>query len=81
MLPKSIQLPLSKESVSELRAGDIVLLSGDLFTARDAAHKRLIAEIEVGNNLPVHLVGETIYYVGPAPSSLGQPVGPAGSKR
>lgn len=75
---KKLTLPLSREDAKALRAGDTVLLTGHLYTGRDAAHKRLIALLDEGKPLPVDLVGETIYYVGPAPASPGHAVGSAG---
>ena len=69
------QLP---EQVGTLSAGDRVLLSGTIYTARDAAHKRLYALLEQGRELPVDLKGQVIYYVGPAPAKPGYAVGPAG---
>lgn len=75
---RKIQLPLTKDTIRELRAGDEVLLSGSVLTGRDAAHKRLIELIEKGETLPVSLQGEVIYYVGPAPARPGYAVGPAG---
>lgn len=75
---KRLNLPLSREDALSLRAGDTVLLTGRLFTGRDAAHKRLIALLDEGKDLPVDLSGETIYYVGPAPARPGRAVGPAG---
>lgn len=75
---KKIQLPLCEEALRDLHAGDQVLLSGSVLTGRDAAHKRLIALLEEGKELPFSLRGETIYYVGPAPARPGQAVGPAG---
>lgn len=75
---RRISLPLSKQEALSLRAGDTVLLTGALYTGRDAAHKRLIALLEAGKPLPVPLEGETIYYVGPAPARPGSAVGPAG---
>ncbi|MDD4081031.1 MAG: Fe-S-containing hydro-lyase [Eubacteriales bacterium] len=77
-MEKHIQLPLTEETVRDLQAGDRVLLTGSVITGRDAAHKRLIALLEEGKPLPVNLLGETIYYVGPAPARPGQAVGPAG---
>ncbi len=74
----TIQLPLTLESIKPLQAGDVFLLTGRLLTARDAAHKRLIAELESGQKPPIDLKDETLYYVGPAPAKLGQPLGPAG---
>ncbi|MGI6687462.1 MAG: Fe-S-containing hydro-lyase [Christensenellales bacterium] len=73
-----VNLPLSEETVRSLKAGDQVLLTGSVLTARDAAHKRLIALLDEGKPLPVELAGETIYYVGPAPARPGRAVGPAG---
>lgn len=73
-----IQLPLTPEVARSLRAGDAVLLSGELYTARDAAHKRLAAALDEGRTLPFDLTNQLIYYVGPAPASPGHPVGPAG---
>lgn len=75
---QKLTLPLSKEEALALRAGDTMLLSGHLYTGRDAAHKRLIALLDEGKPLPVDLRGETIYYVGPAPARPGHAVGPAG---
>ncbi len=73
-----LQLPLQKEDIARLRAGDEVLLTGPLYTGRDAAHKRLTEAMARGEELPVDLRGQTIYYVGPAPAKPGQPIGPAG---
>lgn len=73
-----LQLPLTEEKVLSLKAGDNVLLSGHIYTGRDAAHKRLVALIDEGKPLPFPIEGETIYYVGPAPASPGHAVGSAG---
>lgn len=70
--------PLTEESVSRLRAGDNVYLTGSILTARDAAHRRLVDLIEAGQPLPVDLEGQVVYYVGPAPAKPGKPIGPAG---
>jgi fumarate hydratase subunit beta len=70
--------PLKREDVEGLRIGDRVLLNGIVFTARDAAHKRLIQLIEGGDSLPFDLEGSVIYYVGPSPAKPGQAVGAAG---
>lgn len=75
---KKITLPLTDEQISALCAGDSVLLSGEMITGRDAAHKRLFELAEKGEPLPVSIQGETIYYVGPAPAKPGCAVGPAG---
>ena len=73
-----LQLPLRREDIASLRAGDEVLLSGTVYTGRDAAHKRLYEAMQRGEELPVDLRGQLIYYVGPAPAKPGQPIGPAG---
>lgn len=75
---KKLTLPLTKETVQTLKAGDEVLLSGILYTARDAAHKRLCEYIEQGKELPIQLENQTIYYVGPTPARAGMAVGSAG---
>lgn len=73
-----LHLPLTKEAVLALRAGDRVFLSGPVYTARDAAHKRLCALLETGEPLPIALEGATIYYMGPSPAQPGMPIGAAG---
>jgi fumarate hydratase subunit beta len=70
--------PLSEEAVRELRIGDRVYLSGRLYTARDAAHKRLLQALDRGEELPIPLQGAVIYYVGPTPAPPGRPIGSAG---
>ena len=70
--------PLSEEDVRNLKAGDVVYLSGVLYTARDAAHKRLVDLIEKGEELPFDLEGSVIYFVGPTPPKPGDPIGSAG---
>lgn len=70
--------PLSDEDVAALRVGDRVLLSGILYGARDAAHRRMVELIERGEELPVDLQGQVIYYVGPTPPKPGQVIGSAG---
>lgn len=73
-----LTLPLCDEDIALLHAGDQVLLTGTLYTARDAAHKRLITLLDERRPLPVDLQGQTLYYVGPAPASPGHAVGSAG---
>lgn len=73
-----LSTPLSDEEVGALKVGSQVLLSGTIYTARDAAHKRLIATLEAGEALPIPLKGQVIYYVGPAPARPGEVIGPAG---
>ena len=78
MAEHHIQLPLSDESIEKLRAGDYVYLTGAIYTARDAAHKRMIGALQSGEPLPVDIRGQTIYYVGPTPAKPGQITGSAG---
>jgi fumarate hydratase subunit beta len=73
-----LTLPISANQAAALRAGDLLLLTGWLYTARDAAHKKMIAALAAGQTLPVDWNGETIYYAGPCPGRPGQPVGAAG---
>ncbi len=75
---REITLPLTDEVIEELRAGDSVLLTGTLYTGRDAAHQRLYDLLQEGKPLPVDLTGQVIYYVGPAPARPGEVIGPAG---
>jgi fumarate hydratase subunit beta len=70
--------PLAEADVAGLRAGDRVLISGTIFTARDAAHKQLIACIEAGEDLPMELEGQLIYYTGPTPACFDRATGAAG---
>lgn len=70
--------PFTRESISGLRAGDSVLLSGTVYTARDAAHKRLCALAAEGKPMPFPMEGAVIYYVGPTPARPGQVIGSAG---
>jgi fumarate hydratase subunit beta len=70
--------PLSNADVEKLNIGDRVILTGVIFTARDAAHKRLIQLLEAGEALPFELQGQVIYYVGPSPAKPGRPIGAAG---
>ena len=78
MAEYSLQLPLRAEDVQMLRAGDTAFLTGEIYTGRDAAHKRLAALLDAGQPLPIDLKGQTIYYVGPAPAAPGHAVGSAG---
>lgn len=73
-----IKAPLDKETALSLRAGDSCLISGVIYTARDAAHKRLCELIEQGKPLPFDITDAVIYYVGPTPASPGQAIGSAG---
>jgi len=73
-----IDTPLTKEAAASLRAGDTVLLNGTLYTARDAAHARLVQLIDKGEPLPFDIADAIIYYVGPTPAKPGQVIGSAG---
>jgi fumarate hydratase subunit beta len=73
-----ISVPLIEEDIKKLKAGDRVLLSGYIYTARDAAHKRLVELLDRGESLPFNIDNEVIYYVGPTPEKPGQVVGSAG---
>ena len=77
-MEKKITAPLTEEQARSLRAGDNVLISGVIYTGRDAAHKRLCELLEEGKELPVDLKDAIIYYVGPAPAQPGQVIGSAG---
>ncbi len=74
----TLQTPLSREMLAPLRAGDTVLLSGTVYTARDAAHARMAALLDGGGALPFPLKGAALYYVGPTPERPGRPIGAAG---
>ncbi|MDP7385905.1 MAG: Fe-S-containing hydro-lyase [Nitrospinota bacterium] len=73
-----MDLPLTDEVISKLRMGDMCELTGDVFTARDAAHKRMVEALEAGEGLPFDIKGQVIYYVGPTPAKPGAVVGSAG---
>lgn len=75
---KKLQAPLAEADVRSLRAGDEVLVSGAVYTARDVAHKRLCESIEAGDKLPFELDGAIIYFVGPTPARPGRVIGAAG---
>ena len=75
---KKFRFPITEEQLADLNAGDRVLASGYLYTARDAAHKRMYELIKERKALPIDIKGETIYYVGAAPAKPGYAVGPCG---
>lgn len=77
-MAKRITTPLTAEKTKDLKAGDDVLISGVIYTGRDAAHKRLVELVKEGKQLPVDLKDAIIYYVGPAPAKPGQAIGSAG---
>lgn len=78
MEPKRISAPLTDEVILDLKAGDNVLINGVIYTARDAAHKKLVELMDQGEPLPIDLTGQFIYYVGPTPAKPGQAIGSAG---
>ena len=73
-----LTVPLEDSEIGKLRAGDSVLLSGVVYTARDAAHARLVELMKQGKPLPIDLNGQVIYYVGPTPAKPGEVIGSAG---
>lgn len=77
-MEKHIQVPIKKEEWESLRAGDYVYLSGTVYTARDAAHKRMQEMLDAGKELPIELQNNVIYYMGPSPAREGRPIGSAG---
>lgn len=77
-MAKQLTTPLTEEAVAGLRAGDEVEISGVIYTARDAAHKRMIQALTQGQKLPFDVKGQIIYYVGPTPPRPGQVIGSAG---
>ena len=77
-MDRHIQVPISKEDAKSLRAGDYVYLTGTIYTARDAAHKRMSEALEKGEALPVEMKDNLIYYMGPSPAREGRAIGSAG---
>lgn len=77
-MDKHISVPLADESAALLRAGDYVYLTGTVYTARDAAHKRMSEALKRGEELPFQLRDNVIYYMGPSPAREGRPIGSAG---
>lgn len=77
-MPISLKVPLSRERVRKLKSGDNCLLSGVIYTARDAAHKRLCELIAQGKELPIEIKDSVIYFVGPTPARPGEVIGSAG---
>lgn len=77
-MDRYIRVPLSDEDASSLRAGDYVYLTGTLYTARDAAHKRIYEAIEKGEQLPIDVKNNIVYYMGPSPARPGKVIGSAG---
>jgi fumarate hydratase subunit beta len=75
---KKIRLPLTNEILKDLRAGDDLLLTGVIYVARDAAHKRMIESLDQGKSLPFDIRGATVFYMGPSPARPGRAIGSAG---
>lgn len=73
-----LNTPLTDEAIRPLKSGDVVFLTGTIYTARDAAHKQLVAALDAGETLPFDLKGAVVYYVGPSPAPPGKPIGSAG---
>ncbi len=78
MMDKHIKSPFVQEEINSLKAGDYVYITGIIYTARDAAHKRMYETLENGGQLPFELKGNVIYYMGPSPARAGRPIGSAG---
>lgn len=77
-MEKYIKAPMDKETIEDLKSGDYVYISGTIYTARDAAHKRMQEALDAGSELPIELEGNVIYYMGPSPAREGRPIGSAG---
>ena len=77
-MEQHIKAPLDREAAKQLRAGDYVYITGTIYTARDAAHKRMYEALEQGETLPMEMEGNVIYYMGPSPAREGRPIGSAG---
>ncbi len=77
-MEKHITVPFDKDTVKDLKAGDYVYLTGTIYTARDAAHKRMYETLQKGETLPFDIKGNVIYYMGPSPAREGRPIGSAG---
>ena len=77
-MERNINVPMSREDARTLRAGDCVSLTGTIYTARDAAHKRMQEALDAGKELPIDIRGNVIYYMGPSPAREGRPIGSAG---
>lgn len=77
-MERKIKIPMNKEEITALKAGDMVYITGTVYTARDAAHKRMYESLKKGEPLPMEIIGEAIYYMGPSPAREGRPIGSAG---
>ncbi len=77
-MDKYINAPFTSEDVKDLKSGDYVYITGTIYTARDAAHKRMYEALEQGEKLPLDMENNVIYYMGPSPAREGRPIGSAG---
>lgn len=77
-MEKYIQAPLNREDIKNLKSGDYVYITGTIYTARDAAHKRMYEALQNGEQLPIDIENQIIYYMGPSPAREGRPIGSAG---
>ena len=77
-MDKHITAPITKETARSLHAGDYVYVTGTIYTARDAAHKRMDEALDRGESLPIDIKDQAIYYMGPSPARGGRPIGSAG---
>lgn len=77
-MEKHIKTPITEEVTKDLKSGDYVYITGTIYVARDAAHKRMIEALERGEKLPIDIENSTIYYMGPSPAREGRPIGSAG---
>ena len=77
-MEKHIRVPFNTETAGDLQAGDYVYLTGTIYTARDAAHKRMQEALDKNEQLPLEMAGNVIYYMGPSPAREGRPIGSAG---
>jgi fumarate hydratase subunit beta len=77
-MEKHIQTPITEKITADLRSGDYVYITGTMYVARDAAHKRMIEALDRGEELPINIKDATIYYMGPSPAREGRPIGSAG---
>lgn len=77
-MDKHIKTPITSEVTKDLKSGDYVYITGTIYVARDAAHKRMIEALEKGEQLPIDIKDATIYYMGPSPAREGRPIGSAG---
>ena len=77
-MTKNINVPMDEQTKLDLNAGDYVYLTGTIYTARDAAHKRMQESLDKGEKLPIDITNQIIYYMGPSPAREGRPIGSAG---